>query len=178
MDGVSLAYTFDRSDEPTRKKVQYFENSASRGIYSDGWFACAFGPFVPWDTPSTAQRLATWDANTEPWELYHLHEDFSQANDLAAVHPDKLERVEGPVQGGVEGQPGVADRRRVVAADPSRGPDRLSLHQVAIRRRRAPGCRNSPPRVWAGRTATSRSHSRCRNEPPASSTHWAGFPVD
>ena len=93
MDGVSLAYTFDNPDEPTRKKVQYFENSASRGIYSDGWFACAFGPFVPWDTPSTARRLASWDANTEPWELYHLHEDFSQANDLATVHPDKLEQL-------------------------------------------------------------------------------------
>ena len=93
MDGVSLAYTFDHPDEPTRKKVQYFENSASRGIYSDGWFACAFGPFVPWDTPGTARRLAGWDANTEPWELYHLPEDFSQANDLAAVHPDKLEQL-------------------------------------------------------------------------------------
>ena len=35
----------------------------------------------------------TWDANTEPWELYHLDEDFSQANDLATVHPDKLEEL-------------------------------------------------------------------------------------
>ncbi len=93
MDGISLAYTFDNPGEPTRKKVQYFENSASRGIYSEGWFACAFGPFVPWDTPGTAQRLANWDANTEPWELYHIHEDFSQANDLAAVQPDKLEEL-------------------------------------------------------------------------------------
>ena len=93
MDGVSLAYTFDSPNEATRKKVQYFENSASRGIYSDGWFACAFGPFVPWDTPGTAQRLANWDANTEPWELYHLDEDFSQANNLATVHPDKLEEL-------------------------------------------------------------------------------------
>ena len=93
MDGVSLAYTFDSPNEATHKKVQYFENSASRGIYSDGWFACAFGPFVPWDTPGTAQRLANWDANTEPWELYHIDEDFSQANNLATVHPDKLEEL-------------------------------------------------------------------------------------
>jgi len=93
MDGVSLAYTFDHPDEPTRKTLQYFENAASRGIYSDGWFACAFGPFVPWDTPSTAQRLANWDANTEPWELYHLTDDFSQAHDLAIAQPDKLEEL-------------------------------------------------------------------------------------
>ncbi len=93
MDGVSLAYPFDRPDEPTRKKVQYFENAASRGIYAEGWYACAFGPFVPWDTPSTAQRLASWDANSEPWELYDLTKDFSQANDLAKAHPNKLEEL-------------------------------------------------------------------------------------
>ena len=39
MDGVSMVYTFDRPDAPTRKKVQYFENNASRGIYSEGWYA-------------------------------------------------------------------------------------------------------------------------------------------
>ncbi len=93
MDGVSLAYTFDRPDEPTRKTVQYFENAASRGIYSEGWYACSFGPFVPWDTPSTAKRLANWDANTEPWELYDLTKDFSQANDLASANPQKLEEL-------------------------------------------------------------------------------------
>jgi arylsulfatase len=95
LDGVSFAYTFDHADEPTRKQVQYFENNASRGIYAEGWYACAFGPFVPWDTPSTAKRLANWDANTEEWELYNLTEDFSQANDLAKSHPKKLEELKG-----------------------------------------------------------------------------------
>ncbi len=27
------------------------------------------------------------------WELYYLPEDFSQAKDLAAEHPDKLEEL-------------------------------------------------------------------------------------
>lgn len=93
LDGVSIAYSFADAGAPTRKKVQYFENNASRGIYADGWFACAFGPFVPWDTPSTVERLSKWDANTEPWELYHLDEDFSQANDLAATHQGKLDEL-------------------------------------------------------------------------------------
>ncbi len=92
-DGTSLAYTFDHPAEPGRKTVQYFENSASRGIYADGWFACAFGPLVPWDTAGAAARLAAWDAATEPWELYHLDEDFSQANDLARTYPEKLEEL-------------------------------------------------------------------------------------
>ena len=90
LDGTSLAYTFDHPSEPGRKSLQYFENAASRGIYSDGWYACAFGPFVPWDTAGTAARMAAWNAETEPWELYYLPDDFSQAHDLAAERPDKL----------------------------------------------------------------------------------------
>ena len=29
-----------------------------------------------------------------PWELYHVDADFSQANDLAATHPDKLKELQ------------------------------------------------------------------------------------
>ena len=39
IDGISMAYTLGDAKAPTRKKVQYFENSGSRGIYKDGWFA-------------------------------------------------------------------------------------------------------------------------------------------
>jgi arylsulfatase A-like enzyme len=93
MDGVSLAYTFDHPEAPTRKKVQYFENDASRAIYCDGWYACAFGPVVPWDAPSAAERLTAWSAEEERWELYDLRSDFSQARDLAEVNPGKLEEL-------------------------------------------------------------------------------------
>jgi len=93
MDGVSMAYTFADSQAPGHKKIQYFENNASRGIYHDGWFACTFGPFVPWDTPSTAARLKGWDANKDVWELYDLSKDFSQAEDLANKEPDRLARM-------------------------------------------------------------------------------------
>jgi len=93
MDGVSMAYTFADSKAPGRKQTQYFENNASRGIYHDGWFACTFGPFVPWDTPSTAVRLKGWDANKDVWELYDLTKDFSQADDIAANEPVRLARL-------------------------------------------------------------------------------------
>ena len=83
IDGVSMAYTFADPTAEGQKKTQYFENNASRGIYHDGWFACTFGPFLPWDTPSTGERLKAWDPAKEVWELYDLTEDFSQANDLA-----------------------------------------------------------------------------------------------
>jgi len=93
MDGVSMVYTFAAANAPVRKKTQYFENNASRGIYQDGWFACTFGPFVPWDTPSTAARLKGWDVNNDVWELYDLSKDFSQADDLAAKEPERLARM-------------------------------------------------------------------------------------
>ncbi|MFN0052483.1 MAG: arylsulfatase [Planctomycetales bacterium] len=93
IDGVSMAYSFADAKAPGRKKTQYFENNASRGVYHDGWFACTFGPFVPWDTPSTAARLKGWDANQDVWELYDVTKDFSQAEDRAAKEPERLAKL-------------------------------------------------------------------------------------
>ncbi len=90
MDGVSLAYTFDSADAKSKKDVQFFDNNGSRGIYKDGWFACCFGPFIPWNTPASVKRVANWDSATDQWELYKLDEDYSQSNDLAKAHPSKL----------------------------------------------------------------------------------------
>ncbi|MFO0990529.1 MAG: arylsulfatase [Hyphomicrobiales bacterium] len=93
IDGISLAYTFGDASAPSQKHEQFFDNNGSRGIYLDGWFAAAKGPFIPWDTPGSAKRLATWDSDKDQWELYDLSSDFSQANDLAAQNPAKLEEL-------------------------------------------------------------------------------------
>ena len=114
IDGVSMAYTFADAKAPGRKKTQYFENNASRGIYHDGWFACTFGPLVPWDTASTAAWLKGWDANKDGWELYDLTKDFSQADDLAAKEPERLAQTEGAVPGRGEGEQGLPHRRRAL----------------------------------------------------------------
>ncbi|TWT46355.1 Arylsulfatase [Thalassoglobus neptunius] len=90
MDGISLAYTFDTPDAVGRKKVQYFDNNGSRAIYSDGWMACTFGPFIPWDTAQSARTLPEWDSAQDEWELYDLRNDFSQANNLAEEQPSRL----------------------------------------------------------------------------------------
>ncbi|MGP4842997.1 arylsulfatase [Marinobacter sp. 1Y8] len=93
MDGVSLAYTFDHPDEPSKRTEQFFDNNASRAIYKDGWMASTFGPFIPWDTPASVGRIKGWDSANDEWELYNLNEDFSQANDLAAKNPEKLKAL-------------------------------------------------------------------------------------
>lgn len=93
IDGTSIAYTFDSATAENRKSVQFFDNNGSRGIYKDGWFACAFGPFIPWNTPASVSRIANWDSATDEWELYNLNNDFSQANNLAESNPKRLEEL-------------------------------------------------------------------------------------
>ncbi|EKK00632.1 sulfatase domain-containing protein [Rhodopirellula baltica SH28] len=90
IDGTSLAYTFASAGTDTEKVTQFFDNNGSRGIYQDGWFASAFGPFIPWNTPASAPRIKNWDSATDDWELYNLENDFSQANDLAGSEPKRL----------------------------------------------------------------------------------------
>ena len=91
IDGASMAYTFESADAPEQKPPQYFEIMGSRGIYYNNWFAGAFGPKAPWLTDITG--LMGWDPDEDVWELYNLKEDFSQAHDLAAEMPKKLQAM-------------------------------------------------------------------------------------
>jgi len=87
MEGVSMVYTFADAKAKDRHKTQYFEIFGNRGIYHDGWLA------------HTVHRAA-WEYQPrrplleDKWELYHVDEDFSSANDLAAQHPDKLKELQ------------------------------------------------------------------------------------
>ena len=65
---------------------------ASRGIYHDGWFASARGPREPW-VGGIPPGIQEWSPLTDKWQLYHIDEDWSQANDLADEHPEKLEEL-------------------------------------------------------------------------------------
>lgn len=92
IEGVSMAYTFDKANAnvPTRHKTQYFEMIANRGIYHEGWFANTEGPIAPW-SPVLGVKLP--EPQDYAWELYHLDEDFTQFNDLAAKYPEKLRQM-------------------------------------------------------------------------------------
>jgi arylsulfatase A-like enzyme len=93
IDGVSMTYSFADAKTPGHKHTQYFDNNGSRGEYQDGWFAGTFGPLTPWLTVSPG--LATWDSGKDVWELYNLKTDFSQADNLAAKEPKRLEAMKG-----------------------------------------------------------------------------------
>lgn len=91
IDGISMAASFRDARAPEHKRIQYFDNNGSDGIYQDGWYACTFGPLVPW---LNAQKgLADWDSSNAVWELYDLTQDFSQMHDLAREHPEKMEEL-------------------------------------------------------------------------------------
>src|SRR5882672_6228802 len=90
LEGVSMVYTWDKANatSKTRHTTQYFELFGNRGVWHDGWYACTKHVDVPWRLSTTKK----FDADR--WELYHMTEDFSQANDLAAKEPAKLKELQ------------------------------------------------------------------------------------
>ena len=89
IEGTSFAYLLeaDGADEPERHETQYFEMLGSRALYHRGWKAVTFKPLAPlyddgldWRTPF----------DDDVWELYHVAEDLSETDDLAAAEPDRL----------------------------------------------------------------------------------------
>jgi arylsulfatase A-like enzyme len=91
IEGVSMAYTFKKANAnaPSTHHTQYFEMISNRGIYQDGWYANTHPPVPPWilNAPMPSP-------NDYKWELYHLSEDYTQNNDLAAKMPDKLKQMQ------------------------------------------------------------------------------------
>ncbi len=86
MEGVSMAYTFDRENANAKstRTTQYFEMLGNRALYHEGWIASCRHGSPPWVTTGSA------DFADDRWELYNIEDDFSQSEDLAASHPKKL----------------------------------------------------------------------------------------
>lgn len=89
LDGTSLAYSFFDAAAPSRHKVQYFEVFGNRAIYDDGWVASARHS-LPW---ATLTKPATTNFAADPWKLYHVATDFSEAHNLAEKYPQKLSQL-------------------------------------------------------------------------------------
>jgi arylsulfatase A-like enzyme len=88
IEGISFAFTFDNTKAASLRKTQYFELAVNRGLYHEGWMASC-PSFVPW--VSTRDEF---DPDKAKWELDKVDDDFSQANDLADKHPDKLRQLQ------------------------------------------------------------------------------------
>jgi arylsulfatase A-like enzyme len=77
IEGTSFAPSLKDPASPSKARPQYFEMFGHRGLWHAGWKAVAFHPS---GTPYEEDK----------WELFHLDEDFSETNDLAAKQPEKL----------------------------------------------------------------------------------------
>jgi arylsulfatase A-like enzyme len=84
--GHSFASVLRDPAEPATNRLQYFEMAGSRALVAerdDG----------AWKAVCRHQPGADYDA--EPWELYHLAEDWSECRDVAAERPDLLAELIG-----------------------------------------------------------------------------------
>ena len=92
IEGVSMAYTFDKANAnaPSKRETQYFEMFGLRAIYHDGWIAATPPPAPVWmlGTVKLPEVVNGYD-----WELYNIAEDYSENNNLAAKNPDKLREL-------------------------------------------------------------------------------------
>jgi arylsulfatase len=87
IEGTSLLYTFNDADAKERHTTQYFEMFGNRAVYHDGWFARTIHR-APWQTVDMPPL------ETDTWDLYDVHEDFSLANNLADKYPKKVAEME------------------------------------------------------------------------------------
>ena len=96
MHGVTFADSLTDADAPERHAQQYFETIGNRSMYKDGWWLSMKTARIPWVlTPEAIKPYSpgVWDPDQDPTELYYLPDDFSQARDLAAEHPDKVKEL-------------------------------------------------------------------------------------
>ena len=81
MHGASMVDTFSEGEAPSKRTTQYYSVNGSRAIVHNGWKA-------------VTRHKQGEPYEKDKWELYHLNSDFSESNDLADQHPDKLKALQ------------------------------------------------------------------------------------
>ena len=87
IEGTSMLYSFNDAKAPNKHTTQYFEMTGNRAIYQDDWVARTIHR-AAWEF----QPRTTLDKDV--WQLFNVNEDFSEANDLAATNPKKLQELQ------------------------------------------------------------------------------------
>jgi arylsulfatase A-like enzyme len=90
IEGMSFVYTFSDPAAKSRRRTQYFEMFGNRAVYHDGWVACTTPVSPPWELGGEDHDVI----DGYHWELYHVDEDFSQADDLSRSQPDRLKDLQ------------------------------------------------------------------------------------
>jgi arylsulfatase A-like enzyme len=92
IEGTSLAYTFDPKNArtPSRHRTQYFEMFGQWALYHEGWLLSTKVNRAPWEVMGAANADPL---NNQVLQLYNLDRDFSQSQDVAERHPDKVKEL-------------------------------------------------------------------------------------
>ena len=164
MHGTSFLYSLDDAGAAERHTQQYFEILGNRAMYKDGWWLSwddAAHPMEDRPRDAEAVRAGGLGPEDDPVELYYLPDDFSQANNLADQHPEKVEELQElfwkeaerydvlPLLGGLTGFFGI--RRRC-----PRGPS----SRTTARRRTCPRARSRRSTTTRTRSAPSSRSQR------------------
>lgn len=82
IEGESFSATFSDPAAPGRT-TQFYSMLGMRALYHDGWLVNTLHP-----------PFSGWSGfDRDVWELYHLATDRTQLHDVAADHPDLVERL-------------------------------------------------------------------------------------
>jgi arylsulfatase A-like enzyme len=90
IEGTSMVYSFDHADAPSPHRTQYFEMMGVQGLYDDGWMLSAVPVRPPWELLGKA---ILDPASAYKFELYDVRHDWSQYEDVAAQHPEKVREL-------------------------------------------------------------------------------------
>src|SRR6185312_13967409 len=86
---ISFLSTFASPNAPETRSSQYFEMLGNRAMYADGWMTASRTGLLPWIYTNQPPP----DPNKLPWELYDLRKDYSEAENVAAQHPEKVKEL-------------------------------------------------------------------------------------
>jgi arylsulfatase len=89
IEGTSFVYTFDAKNAtaPSKHTTQYFEMFGQWALYHEGWLLSTKVNRAPWEVMGAANADPL---NNQVLELYNLNVDFSQSNNIADKHPEKV----------------------------------------------------------------------------------------
>jgi len=92
IEGTSFAYTFDaaNTDAASKHTTQYFEIMGQYSLYHEGWLLSTKVNRAPWQAFGVAN---TDPLNNQVLELYDLNTDFSQSQNIADQHPEKVKEM-------------------------------------------------------------------------------------
>ncbi|MGE0417070.1 MAG: arylsulfatase [Acetobacteraceae bacterium] len=92
IEGTSMVYTFDKANAnaPSTHRTQYFEMMGVQGLYDDGWMLSAVPVRPPWELLGAAIQDP---ASAYRFELYDLHKDWTQNDDVAAANPRRMQEM-------------------------------------------------------------------------------------